>query len=203
MPTAKNGLRSLFLFSLFPFPSFFPQNTMDKLSEIKVLSLSEHVMSTGVVTNWVTLRIAEGIQVIERKTRKRREEDERKKFDFLLSHSERPCANGSLLNFRQSDPRRKSAYQGGAERAQKGRVQAQTGGSFCLVFSPYTFLAASDRARKNLFDLHLTLFSSLSFFLLSTKKQNRPPSCSAPRPRPSMSPSRAPNGPRSTTPGRR
>ena len=36
---------------------------MDKLSEIKVLSLSERVTSTGVVTNGVTLRVAEGIKV--------------------------------------------------------------------------------------------------------------------------------------------
>ena len=35
----------------------------DKLSEVKVLSLSERVTNTGVFTNAVTLRVAEGIKV--------------------------------------------------------------------------------------------------------------------------------------------
>ena len=56
---------------------------MDKLSEIKVLSLSERVTSTGVVTNGVTLRVAEGIKV--RKTRRRRTTTGREKLDSFFS----------------------------------------------------------------------------------------------------------------------
>jgi hypothetical protein len=49
---------------------------MDKLGDIKVLSLSERVTSTGVVTNGVTLRIADGVKV---RKEGRKEKDERAK----------------------------------------------------------------------------------------------------------------------------
>jgi hypothetical protein len=49
---------------------------MDKLGDIKVLSLSERVTSTGVVTNGVTLRIVDGVKV---RKEGRKEKDERAK----------------------------------------------------------------------------------------------------------------------------
>ena len=53
----------VFVFS-FSFPS---SSAMDKLNDLKVLSLSERISSTGAVVNSVVLRVTEGIKVRNRR----------------------------------------------------------------------------------------------------------------------------------------
>lgn len=75
------------------------------MDQIKVLSLSERVTSTGVITNGVTLRVAEGIKVrcsMERarekeKKRKREKQKEQTKGESIFSSFFSFCAPVKLL----------------------------------------------------------------------------------------------------------
>ena len=75
---------------------------MEKRSEIKLLSLSGRVTSTGVYTNGMTLQVAEGIRV-RRQEEEKEEEDEKTKdkVRFFLSlslfHFEMPLVRRLVL----------------------------------------------------------------------------------------------------------
>jgi hypothetical protein len=80
--------------------------TMEKRSEIKLLSLSGRVTSTGVYTNGMTLQVAEGIRVRRQEEEKEEEEEEKDektkdKVRFFLSlslfHFEMPLVRRLVL----------------------------------------------------------------------------------------------------------
>jgi len=77
---------------------------MEKRSEIKLLSLSGRVTSTGVYTNGMTLQVAEGIRVRRQEEEKEEEEEEKDektkdKVRFFLSlfHFEMPLVRRLVL----------------------------------------------------------------------------------------------------------
>lgn len=72
----------------------------DKLSEVKVLSLSERVTNTGVFTNAVTVRVAEGIKVT--RGRRRREKQATKLDSFSLHLETCSTASRFSINFNPS-----------------------------------------------------------------------------------------------------
>ena len=77
---------------------------MEKRSEIKLLSLSGRVTSTGMYTNGMTLQVAEGIRVRRQEEEKEEEEKDEKTKDkvrFFLSlslfHFEMPLVRRLVL----------------------------------------------------------------------------------------------------------